>query len=84
MPARISRPDKIQLTKGNYVADVLFSSLSTPPWYYVVQRADSDRVIDLARFETQAQAREAALQTLDRLNEAVSEFNQHAVRRKSG
>lgn len=76
MPARYyANPEKERLAKGNYVAEVLFSSLSTPSWYYIVQRAGSSKVIDLARFDTRERAREAAQQALTRLNLGVPEFN---------
>lgn len=64
-------PEKERMADGNYVAEVLFSSLSTPSWYYIVQRAGSSKVIDLARFDTREHAREAARQTIKRLNGAV-------------
>lgn len=76
MPARYyANPEKERWAEGNYVAEVLFSSLSSPSWYYIVQRAGSSKVIDLARFDTREQAREAAQQALKRLNVGMSERN---------
>lgn len=76
MPVRYyANPEKERWTEGNYVAEVLFSSLSSPSWYYILQRAGSSKVIDLARFDTREQACEAAQQALKRLNGGVAERN---------
>ena len=61
-----ANPTRIAI--GNYRADVLQGGTVERFWYYVIQRKDSNKIIDLAKFESYEQAMEAARKILDEMN----------------
>ena len=64
-----ARPNKIHLTQGDYVADVVVGQGDHPTYYYVLQRNGSADVLELERYDTLEHAREAAERALERWSE---------------
>ena len=67
-----SEPTHIE--RGNYTADVLHHTSAEPFWYYVIQRRESNGVIDLVKFETYEQAIARAQEVLAQLNQAPTSW----------
>lgn len=61
-----------RIERGSYLVDVLQAGIEEPFWYYVIQRKESDQIIDLVKFNNYEQALEAATEMLARMNEAVA------------
>ncbi|HZP24506.1 MAG TPA: hypothetical protein VFB04_13730 [Terriglobales bacterium] len=61
------------IERGNYTADVLHHTGPEPFWYYVVQRKDSNAVIDLVKFESYEQAITASQNVLEKLNRVITD-----------
>lgn len=67
-----NRPMPFRIERGNYLAEVLQGSGTAEHfWYYVVQRKDSDEIIDMVKFSTYEEAMESARQVLATLNRAA-------------
>jgi len=64
-------PIPCRIERGNYYADVLQAGNAEPFWYYVIQRKDSDQIIDFVKFDTYDRALEAATQVLVKMNQAT-------------
>jgi hypothetical protein len=60
------KPTRIE--RGNYTADVLHHTSAESLWYYVIQRKDSNEVIDLVKFNTYEQAIARVREVLATLN----------------
>lgn len=67
MPDSI-HPEPTHIEQGNYTADVLHHTSAEPFWYYVIQRKESNGVIDLMKFNTYEQAIASAQEALVQLN----------------
>ena len=76
-----SHPEPTRIERGNYIADVLhhtsaesFRTSAESFWYYVIQRRESNGVIDLVKFETYEQAIARAQEVLAQLNQAPTSW----------
>jgi hypothetical protein len=59
-------PTQIRLTSGNFIADVLSSKGEENSFHYIVQRAGSAEILELAKYDDFEQAKAAAERALDR------------------
>ena len=73
-----SHPEPTRIERGNYIADVLhhtsaesFWTSAESFWYYVIQRKNSNEVIDLVKFNTYEGAIARAQEVLARLSQAA-------------
>ena len=57
-----------RIEAGKYRAEVLRGGTLEPFWYYIIQRKDSNEILDLAKFASYEQAVEAARRTLAQMN----------------
>jgi len=64
-----SHPEPTRIERGNYTADVLHHTNAEPFWYYVIQRKNSNEVIDLVKFNTYEGAIARAQEVLVRLSQ---------------
>lgn len=60
------------IERGKYTADVLHHTNAEPFWYYVIQRKESNGIIDLVKFHTYEQALARARKVLTKLNQAAT------------
>jgi len=65
-----SHPEPTRIERGNYIADVLHHTSAESFWYYVIQRRESNGIIDLVKFKTYEQAIARAQEVLAQLNQA--------------
>ena len=76
-----SHPEPTRIERGNYIADVLhhtsaesFWTSAESFWYYVIQRRESNGIIDLVKFKTYEQAIARAQEVLAQLNQAATSW----------
>jgi hypothetical protein len=69
MPDSGHIPTRIE--RGNYTADVLHGGNPEPFWYYLIQRKNSKRIINLVKSTTFEEAISAAREVLEKLNRAM-------------
>ena len=63
-----------RIEDGSYRADVLRGGKVEPFWYYVIQRKESNGIIDLVKFKTYEQAIARAREVLAQLNQAATSW----------
>ena len=76
-----THPEPTRIERGNYIADVLhhtsaesFWTSAESFWYYVIQRRESNGIIDLVKFKTYEQAIARAQEVLAQLNQAPTSW----------
>ena len=69
-----SRAEPTHIERGYYIADVLHHTSAEPFWYYVIQRKESNGIIDLVKFKTYEQAIARAREVLAQLNQAPTSW----------
>jgi hypothetical protein len=70
----VAQSNETHLENGDYFADVLqaHATQTEPFWYYVIQRRNSNVIIDLVRFNTRSEATEGAQKALARFVQRIA------------
>ena len=73
MPESSNNPKRTRIERNEYTADILQgNNASEQFWYYVLQRKDSSEILDLAKYDTFAEAIEGAKQAVARMQRAAA------------